>query len=493
MLALELELLTGAYRAALPDGSGAEWPPHPERIFSAFVQAWGDGGRRDDERDALEWLEALEAPRIEASAASERDAPIAYVPPNDLKGSEVEALPDRRRRQQRTFHAVLPHDPLLRLWWSDEAPSPHRAPLEALARRVASVGHSTSFVRAAFRFDASEPATANLYEPDVEQGDLAIRMPYGGRLSDLERWFSTEGGKKAERPRTLDVVRYRGPSPVRKFDPKASVFGCPEDWFVFEDASLGFRPDVLAFGHVSRQLRRALMDVGADPVPEALSGHAASGAPSAEPHVAIVPLGNWGWPHSNGDLLGLALVLPRGLVGEARRAVLASVAAWLAQTRDRDAVGPDTLVGRVRLTKDRAWDLVREPRPTRASLQPERWCRAARKWASVTPVLLDRFPKSGEAEEEAAIIASACANIGLPDPITVEIHKHSGVSGAPTCYPARGRSSLPDWSFPAEASYRERVRRHVVLHFAEPVRGPVLLGAGRYHGFGLCLPIPEDA
>ena len=32
MLTLELELLTGVYRAALPDGSAAEWPPHPERV-----------------------------------------------------------------------------------------------------------------------------------------------------------------------------------------------------------------------------------------------------------------------------------------------------------------------------------------------------------------------------------------------------------------------------------------------------------------------------
>ena len=44
MLALEIELLTGAYRASLVDGSAAEWPPHPERVFSALAQSWGDGG-----------------------------------------------------------------------------------------------------------------------------------------------------------------------------------------------------------------------------------------------------------------------------------------------------------------------------------------------------------------------------------------------------------------------------------------------------------------
>ena len=66
MFALEIELLTGAYRAELPDRSHAEWPPHPERVFSALVQAWGDGGCDAKEREALEWLESLPAPLIEA-------------------------------------------------------------------------------------------------------------------------------------------------------------------------------------------------------------------------------------------------------------------------------------------------------------------------------------------------------------------------------------------------------------------------------------------
>ncbi len=57
MLTLEIELLTGVYRAALPDGSSAEWPPHPERVFSALVQAWADGGCDSQERAALEWIE----------------------------------------------------------------------------------------------------------------------------------------------------------------------------------------------------------------------------------------------------------------------------------------------------------------------------------------------------------------------------------------------------------------------------------------------------
>ena len=102
MLTIEIELLTGVYRAGLPDGSGAEWPPHPERLFSAFAQAWGDGGCDSEECAALEWLERQGAPWIEADNDeewAERTAPTVFVPPNGDRGNEISVLPERRRRQ----------------------------------------------------------------------------------------------------------------------------------------------------------------------------------------------------------------------------------------------------------------------------------------------------------------------------------------------------------------------------------------------------------
>jgi len=35
------------------------------------------------------------------------------------------------------------------------------------------------------------------------------------------------------------------------------------------------------------------------------------------------------------------------------------------------------------------------------------------------------------------------------------------------------------------------VRVHADIQFAAPVRGPLLLGAGRYFGLGLCLPVED--
>lgn len=478
MLALEIEFLTGAYRAGLPDASGPEWPPHPERVFSALVQAWGDGGRDANERAALEWLECQPAPLIEASHEfSQRDSPTVFVPPNDSSGAKLESLPDRRARQSRTFQAAIPTEQTVRLHWETSPPANVANALAALAHRCASLGHSASLARFLFREDVAADRQQT-WIPSA-QGGLALRAVYPGRLADLEYWYSGESGK-LERPRSRRTVNYR-PAESTSGSAIESAFGGPDHWFVFEDAGTRGAPDVLAFAQVSRRIRDALMSVGPQPAPELLTGHAEGGAPTGKPHLAIIPLANVGWEHSSGDLLGFALVLPRQTAVDERASLLRAIAAFARDAGDRS-------VAKLRLTAFSEWLLEHTPLPSRASLKPGRYCAASRVWASSTPVMLDRFPDGDDPAEEGRIIAAACAHVGLPLPVDIEIHKHSAIRGSNSAYPARGRKGL-DWSFPTGSKLASRPRRHVVLRFQESVRGPVLLGAGRYHGFGLCLPI----
>ncbi|MGD9535549.1 MAG: type I-U CRISPR-associated protein Csb2 [Alphaproteobacteria bacterium] len=479
MLALEIELLTGVYRAGLPDGSGAEWPPHPERVFSALVQAWGDGGCDPGEREALEWLENLGAPQIEADPSDqcdERTTPTVFVPPNDPRGNELAVLPERRRRQARTFRAIIPTHPTVRFAWSDAAPSnDQRTALASLARRVASLGHSSSFARVCFVGDISAEQERR-WQP-AQDGASPLRVPHRGRLKQLEEWLAN-----GEWPRTGMAARYRTPQQPEMSEPVQSVFGDAPDWFVFEDDG-GMRPDILGFAHVAKRVRAALMELGPQPPHEIVSGHKSDGAPTSAPHLSIVPLMNVGWRRSTGDLLGFAIVLPRGVAASDRRPVLQALAEFAGIARNEN-----TRVT-LHLTKDVAWTLTRSASPSRASLQPGRWCRPARIWASATPLLLDRFPDHGDVLKEARLIAAACRNIGLPEPVEIEIHKHSALEGAPSAYPARGNRRRPDWSFPQGSKFSHRPRRHVMLRFADRVAGPVIIGAGRFHGFGLCLPL----
>lgn len=475
MLTLEIELLTHVYRATIPGASTPEWPPHPERVFSALVQAWGDGGEREDERRALEWLEAIEPPLIEASPEwFSREQADVYVPPNDARGGELAALPDRRARQARSFAACIPADPIVRMQWPVAPPPEHRAALQRLADRVASLGHSASLVRFSVTTDVAL-APDRTWRPH-EQGSYSLRGCYQGRLADLVFWH-----RNGRRPLSRSTVRYASPEEEPDRSRPCSVFGGLEDWFEDADRSA---PDVLGFAHVARRLRHALMSLGPQPPPEIISGHAEDGSASERAHAAIVPLLDVGWEHSGGRLLGLAVVLPRALAADERNAALLALARFA-----RVDQGPQALARLHFATA--TWSLRRVALADRASLDPARWCSSGTTWASATPVVLDRFADRNDPVEEAAFIAASCRSIGLPEPICIELHKHSALRGAPGAYPARGSARVPDWVFPTGSKIAQRPRRHVWIEFGEPVTGPVMLGAGRYQGFGLCLPVDE--
>lgn len=501
MLTLEMELLTDVYRASLIDQSAAEWPPHPERVFSALVQAWGDGGQRAEERAALEWLEGLDAPEIETGETmGERTAPVVYVPPNDARSKDLAILPGQRNRQERRFRAVVP-DLLgspqnvrahVRFRWDCVFMEAHRDPLRALAHRVSSVGHSTSLARLVFREDQTDTQPALTYVPS-EAGYTALRVTYPGRLRDLEAWYSTDGGKSRERPKVRATVRYASRPGGAVNDPH-TVFGANEDdWLILatheaerSDGRQCYVPDVLTFPRIAKCVRNGLMKFAQDPPPEVISGHKRDGTPSDTPHLAIVPLTNVGWGYSDGALLGVGIVLPRRVPAEQRRALNAAVRSWLKSCATEN-------LAEIRLGRAAVWCVERVADGGRASLRADRYRGTARSWASVTPVFLDRYLKGTSEMEEVELIIRACANIGLPEDelVEVEIHKHSAVRGAETTYPSRGREYRPNWSFPEKSSYGNRPRRHVVLRFRKPVRGPILLGAGRYHGMGLFLPIRD--
>lgn len=280
---------------------------------------------------------------------------------------------------------------------------------------------------------------------------------------------------------TRSTIRYAAPEEEADHATPSSVFGGSRDWFVFEDVD-GNAPDVLGFAHIARRLRHALMSFASQPPPETLSGHAPDGSASQRPHAAIVPLLDVGWEHSRGGLLGLAVVLPREIPAAERAAILDALARFA-----RVDEGPTALaVLNFALSR---WRLRRVALPERASLGPGRWCGTGSTWASATPVVLDRFADHADPAEEARIIAASCRSISLPEPVSIEIHKYSALRGAPEAYPARGAANRPTWVFPTGSRLAQRPRRHVFLEFAEPLTGPVILGAGRYQGFGLCLPV----
>ncbi len=230
----------------------------------------------------------------------------------------------------------------------------------------------------------------------------------------------------------------------------------------------GPRYPILAAERVATTLRDAVMAVCDQPVPEMLSGHTQDGAPSRRPHAAYVALPAVGDRYLDGHLVGVGVALPRDLAAE-ERALAERVLGRVEQLTFGRA-------GTWRVAPSDATELVR-------ALQPWRWTGPARGWATVTPVELDGFPDDRYGPDTAAMVARACRRIGLPEPAEVVVGPVSVVPGVP---PA---SRFAGWRVPRPGPRRPLV--HAVIRFSEPVLGPVLLGAGRYRGLGLCRPLQD--
>ena len=117
--------------------------------------------------------------------------------------------------------------------------------------------------------------------------------------------------------------------------------------------------------------------------------------------------------------------------------------------------------------------------PTHSRLSPTYWMRRSRRWASVTPLVLDRFPR--RLTDIDAEVARACGRVGLPEPEDVVVGTGPMVRGGA----AMRRRHL------ARTEDRPRLFTHAVLTFPVPVRGAVLLGAQRYLGMGLFAPLHD--
>lgn len=533
MLAIEIGFLTGRYVAtAHNDRERAEWPPHPARFFSALVAALHDADKPNPaERAALEWLEQQGAPALWAdpeSRVGRRHVQDVHVPVNDttlcldaeIRDAEravenaqgagkrraaekrlalarsapnsVEAnpsakslataislLPERRARRVRTFPVVIPETPTVVFLWPHADSVHHRGALDQLCRRVTRLGHSSSLVRCMVVDREMSPT----WVPS-DNGEASLRVVGSGQLDRLERAFEHHAGVEN---RVLPALpqRYRFGSTGAAESPAArSVFSA--DWVIFERVG-GSRPVSSRSTDLARALRGALLEQhGGMSLPATLSGHAESG-PADQPHVAFVPLPFVGHEHADGAIMGCALVLPRDLPKGDRETLLRLVAKW--ETERSDDRGNLTLAG----GSLPSFGLRRVDLSTKRSLSPEFWCRASRRFITATPIALDKNPgnlrsnKEGTAHRAARnaqqSIGEACQRVVGVRPVSVE------VSLAPLLAGAQHVREFAPW--PGRPGRTPRVRLHADIGFAERVVGPLLLGAGRYFGLGLCMPVED--
>lgn len=526
MLVLALRYLNG-WAMAAADGARkeqAEWPPHPDRVFMALAAAWFETGENPAEGEALRWLETQGPPAIAASDAETRRPlgggrpMVSYVPVNDarmgrklpagsdmgkLRDAGLAVIPVHRPRQPRGFPVAIPRDPVVHLIWPQADPGEHRPPLERLACKLTHVGHSASLVQAWL----TDEAVDAVWEPVTGVAQHRLRVPDAGRLDNLKRSCNYDEvcahadlsirieaakGKEEKRMKELMVKRFGGQRPVSLRPepgrwqgyarcapaPEPEVPGSVFDPNLIVLALSGKRLSLPATLKLTEALRGALMKASPEqPPPEWFTGHAADGPPSRAPHLALVPLPFVGTEHADGRIMGLGLALPAGLDPESAAACLSSF------LHEVDSGLPR----RTRLFDGQWFECAveletRESPP--ASLRVSPWVRLSRTWASVTPVVLDRHYDGADKWARAAEdVKDACERIGLPRPREVLLHPVSLFEGVP-----HAREFLP---MVRKSDGGRRHHSHAVIVFDEPVRGPVLVGAGRFRGYGLCRPADQ--
>jgi CRISPR-associated protein Csb2 len=529
MLAFGIRYLNGFVAArAAPDDQKAEWPPHPGRVFMALAAAHFQTGADLCERKALLWLEALEdggepvAPLIVASDALHRSVVTHFVPVNDkndgykikpgkiTKFQEIGATGIRRDRHERTFtRAWLIDDKVFLVWPNVKPDDETRAALDALCGKVTRIGHSSSLVQ---MWLASEDEIGKpTWTPNEERADIHLRVAVRGSLEHLEQCFNAQavetfahlktiaGDASDRRARREAKRRLRdefGNDPPVRLRPSLSI-SCgyarpvqPDTGFVA--AGSIFSPHLIVrtldrsegpFRHLdlastlvlTQRWREALLSHSNDLSPEVravLSGHNADGTPLKDAHLTFIPLAFVDHEHADGHLLGMGFALPGNLSREDRRGV-------------QEAIGRirEIKLGRLGVWNVKAMTAL-SPAP---SLQAQTWTaypKGATMWSTITPIAFDHHPHSKKKADYltnvAKMIEECCSYTGLPKPTKIIPTPVSAHIGAP-----------PAHAFPRLQRKEGGLRRHThaLLIFDEPVCGPVILGAGRYRGYGVCRPI----
>jgi len=480
-LSIVARLRDGRYDAAAIRPSEPEWPPHPARVFCALVASAGEAA----DWAALTWLETAGPPQVWASPVEEtavtRAAGFVVINATERGGGNLTRPGRSNGYRQRT--TVMPADHEFALVWPDAEPDDATlGRLVRLARRVPYVGRSTSSVELTVVPDVVEgKASWTIYRPAPlgTPGGRLLRVPYPGYVDALRAaydrgdraWeFSRPRAYVANRPLVASTVDVEGIDAVdvgsadRSPADTGPVAGPYQDLLVWgiQRGRMAISGDRIL--GVTAALRKAVLSRVPDPIPTLISGHGADG----QPHVAYLGLPSVGHRYSDGHVLGVAVAVPRALAADDRRTLLRALL---------DEADP-----LANLTVPWGRPLELEYRPERTQpwgLVPERWTagrRGASRWVSVTPVMLDRFPKRHHGVAE--LLARSLVAAGYPEPQAVDI--------LPTT-PVRGGVHRPRSATLPEGRPR-RPFVHCRVEFATPVVGPVIAGSLRYLGSGLFVP-----
>jgi len=464
-LTAHVRLYQGRYEAGGTDDRYAEDVPSPARLFMAAVAAKAHDAEPTSSV-ALRWLESQRPPYIIVPAVLDTGRDEAYLVTNTVSPGKSGVHVGRINAHKHRAWVNFSGDEFI-FSWPSEPDIEIVTELNELAAQITYVGRIESRARIEFRLEETvTPEGWREYEPTrLDSGEVEVSAPYPGYLDNLSRAYE-EGARAWEVTRQISYRLVR-PEPASndasgpfKTLLQYRIDGAPIDGSLSLDLTHSLRAGLMG---VTKRI------VGADHLPPLIHGHA-----SGSPHLAYV---SFPWVcdrHADGRIRGVALAIPDG--------VPAQDLAILGRALSSD--GFTTIpFGRVKGRSRRLRIAPLTAADTPLNLSKRRWgtTACATTWTTATPLMLDRHPH--KKDSMAALVANTVEASGYPRPIHVELSPSPIIAGA-----VRYRRG---WQG-AIGSRSPRPLLHATMTFPVAVRGPVLVGALRYLGGGICVPTPRD-
>lgn len=473
-LRISVQLLTGMFHG-VGSQDQREWPPSPFRLFQALIAGCRTGRERarwtPARARAFEWLESLAAPRITAPRADQRNWYRIAVPNNDMDRVIAQwsrgSFDPGAAAKLKTMKELMPHEipgggsPLIHYSWDigqgDESLAREMA--EA-ARHLLALGHGEDLAAA-----EGVLVPAGMARPHGDEwipsstGPVRLRTPVKGSLQSLDRRHDAFLGRIDGK-----TIRTGLPSAIHGESAYATAASlAPRPHVAFMLARDATRPLVLPARrtHVASGLVRHVV-IGAgmrDGRPEEWIRHHLAGHGDGElvnDRLSCLPLPSIGHEHADGAVRRVLVASPSGADPES--------VAWAAERLEG--------VELIEEGTGRVLGYLREAAPDDGVV--EHYTKRARRWATVTPVILpghdDR--RRGKAE---ALFARAIEQAGL---------EHAVAEFALRREPYwPGTLHVRDYDVPPYL--RGMGRWHADVLFREAVQGPIAIGAGRHVGLGL--------
>jgi CRISPR-associated protein Csb2 len=487
-----------------------DWPPSPARLFQALVAGVGLSGPLDrHEREALKWLQTLQAPIIAAPRAWQpRRGVLFYMPNNDSDG--IKGDPSKMAKIRTATKIFRPYlfdtgIPFMYAWPLGQEPTGQQnaETICSLAQRLYQLGRGIDMAWAWGEtledgkledFLAAYPG--QVFRPSKNGSGRMLPTACPDSLESLERRYQAYG-ERFSYLREGDKVRvvFRQP-PKGRF--RHEPYDSPPSRQMYElrdpveEGVFAPWPLERAHGLVVRlrdeavaRLKAAMPSRAAD-IDRVLVGRKPDGTNDCPPEsrVRIIPLPSIGHMHADREIRRVSVETPPGCL------LHPSDIQWAFSGLDLSE--PDG--GQILAT------LIRTDDDSFLGHYGAKGDRASRLWRTVTPAVLpesaqrrriDPARKVQDAkggrerwteQERAAVSAGqALRHARIREGVnTIRVQREP--------FEANGRRVE---QFVEGSRFEKHRLWHVEIEFSAPVEGPLTIGDGRFLGLGVMAPVVQ--